>query len=92
MCECYKIGGPFIAEDPECPEHGREAQEREHEEQEAKVKLLEEINSVASFFLEKELRATDEGVRRYYSGMAEGLRLAYKIVQGETTLDEVCDG
>jgi len=25
MCECYKIGGPFIAEDPECPVHGTEA-------------------------------------------------------------------
>lgn len=22
MCECYQIGGPFIAEDPECPVHG----------------------------------------------------------------------
>lgn len=22
MCECYKIGGRFIAEDPECPIHG----------------------------------------------------------------------
>ena len=31
MCECYKIGGRFIAEDPDCPIHGREAQEREEE-------------------------------------------------------------
>ena len=30
-CECYQIGGPFIAEDPDCPEHGREAQERDDE-------------------------------------------------------------
>ena len=29
MCECYKVGGPFIAEDPDCPIHGREAQQRE---------------------------------------------------------------
>lgn len=21
-CDCYKIGGPFIAEDPSCPIHG----------------------------------------------------------------------
>jgi hypothetical protein len=21
-CECYQIGGPFIAEDPDCPIHG----------------------------------------------------------------------
>jgi hypothetical protein len=25
-CECYKIGGRFIAEDPDCPVHGTEAQ------------------------------------------------------------------
>ncbi len=35
MCECYKIGGPFIAEDPDCPVHGTEAQWRlEQDEQE----------------------------------------------------------
>jgi len=28
-CDCYKIGGPFIAEDPDCPVHGREAQAKE---------------------------------------------------------------
>lgn len=22
MCQCYQTGGPFIAEDPECPAHG----------------------------------------------------------------------
>lgn len=26
-CECYKIGGRFIAEDPDCYEHGTQAQE-----------------------------------------------------------------
>ena len=25
-CQCYQIGGPFIAEDPDCPTHGQEAQ------------------------------------------------------------------
>ena len=25
-CQCHQIGGPFIAEDPDCPAHGREAQ------------------------------------------------------------------
>ena len=29
MCECYRIGGPFIAEDPDCPVHGWEAQQRD---------------------------------------------------------------
>ena len=26
-CECYQIGGRFIAEDPDCLIHGREGQE-----------------------------------------------------------------
>lgn len=29
MCECYQIGGPWIAEDPSCPRHGRFAKERQ---------------------------------------------------------------
>ena len=31
-CECYRVGGPFIAEDPNGPIHGYEAQAREKEE------------------------------------------------------------
>jgi hypothetical protein len=31
MCECFQIGGPFIAEDPDCEAHGWEAQERQKE-------------------------------------------------------------
>lgn len=48
MCECYKIGGPFIAEDPECPEHGyaaraeQAARERTETSQEARIAALEE--------------------------------------------------
>lgn len=29
MCECYRIGGPWIAEDPSCPVHGSASQGRE---------------------------------------------------------------
>jgi hypothetical protein len=28
MCDCYKIGGPWIAEDPNCPVHGTEARRK----------------------------------------------------------------
>lgn len=28
MCDCYQIGGPWIAEDPDCPTHGIAAQGR----------------------------------------------------------------
>lgn len=48
MCECYKVGGPFIAEDPDCPIHGREAQEREKwaaVEREEEMSRYEEIMS-----------------------------------------------
>lgn len=30
-CECYRIGGPFIAEDPDCHEHGTSAVRRQRE-------------------------------------------------------------
>lgn len=31
--QCYTIGGPWIAEDPDCPVHGASAvREREHQE------------------------------------------------------------
>lgn len=49
MCDCYKIGGPFIAEDPHCPVHGTEAQWRREQEEterqslEDRVAALEEI-------------------------------------------------
>lgn len=55
-CECYQIGGRFIAEDPDCPAHGTLAQELEREREEderlrdqreqqmrARIEELEEI-------------------------------------------------
>ncbi len=56
MCECYKIGGRFIAEDPNCPAHGtlaqkeqarleaeREQVEEEHTDHENRITALEEL-------------------------------------------------
>lgn len=40
-CECYKIGGRFIAEDPDCLVHGREAVE-ERERVEKRIRDLED--------------------------------------------------
>jgi hypothetical protein len=34
MCECYQIGGRFIAEDPDCPIHGTASNGREEQVQE----------------------------------------------------------
>jgi|688.fasta_scaffold200156_5 hypothetical protein len=28
-CDCYKIGGPFVGADPNCPTHGTQADERQ---------------------------------------------------------------
>jgi chromosome segregation ATPase len=51
MCECYKIGGPFIDVDPDCPIHNknhRDYQEDQSdviEQLQAKVAELEEENA-----------------------------------------------
>lgn len=41
MCDCYQIGGRFIAEDPDCPEHGVGAVERREENE----MIQEELSS-----------------------------------------------
>lgn len=47
MCDCYKVGGPWVAEDPDCPVHGREAQmrqewqEEKEQEMEGRIQRLE---------------------------------------------------
>ena len=43
MCECYKIGGRFIAEDPDCPAHGTAAQEEQREREAAHEGSLQQI-------------------------------------------------
>lgn len=53
MCQCHQIGGPFIAEDPNCPEHGTEAQHRrdrkaELQEQADKATTVEELRGIIS--------------------------------------------
>jgi hypothetical protein len=46
MCECYKIGGRFIAEDPECPVHGSEAQRSQREEESERQALEDRITAL----------------------------------------------
>jgi uncharacterized Zn finger protein (UPF0148 family) len=45
-CDCYKIGGPFIAEDPDCPIHGREAQAREREAADRDRGIQEQLDEI----------------------------------------------
>jgi hypothetical protein len=47
-CQCHQIGGPFIAEDPDCPAHGREAQRADEHRQEIIRQLSESINTGTS--------------------------------------------
>lgn len=48
MCECFTVGGRFIAEDPDCPTHGVEAQrdaaraEWESQAKDARIAELEQ--------------------------------------------------
>lgn len=44
MCECYRIGGPFVAEDPDCPEHGWEAQREAREQEEEQASLDQRLS------------------------------------------------
>lgn len=48
MCDCFKIGGPFIAEDPDCPEHGTEARDRRDRLYDDKKWLRAEIKDANS--------------------------------------------
>lgn len=44
MCECYKIGGPWISFDPDCPEHGYEARAAD-KEREAAAEINRKISA-----------------------------------------------
>ena len=39
-CECFQIGGPFIAEDPDCPAHGQFGLRHELENLEIQIDTL----------------------------------------------------
>lgn len=43
MCECYQIGGRFIAEDPGCPVHGEDGSEQQIDELRTRIQRLETI-------------------------------------------------
>lgn len=41
-CQCYQIGGPFIAEDPDCAVHGSAAGQRERDVEALKLRAQAE--------------------------------------------------
>lgn len=54
MCDCYKVGGPWIAEDPECPEHGWRSTQRDDEMQALRDQIdeLQKFNNALLFALQ----------------------------------------
>ena len=42
MCECYTIGGPWIAEDPDCPAHGAGGLQEQLDERDMLIMHLEQ--------------------------------------------------
>jgi hypothetical protein len=58
--ECYHIGGPWIAEDPDCPVHGAEAV-REREAAEAKERTDEEHRSDLQSRIDRAIEASNHG-------------------------------
>lgn len=61
-CQCYQIGGPFIAEDPDCPAHGTVAQaEREVVETEL-AQIRHEVQAWRERFPQYKFRPQDDGV------------------------------
>ena len=42
-CQCHQIGGPFIAEDPDCPYHQRGGAQDQIEVLESRVHELEQL-------------------------------------------------
>jgi hypothetical protein len=47
-CECYQVGGRFIAEDPDCPAHGRDAQAAERSRNSSKDWLRQCIDQATT--------------------------------------------
>ena len=62
MCECYQIGGRFIAEDPDCPAHGTEAQRRREEYDDAMADMSRELDAWRERFPQYVFRPQDDCV------------------------------
>lgn len=63
-CDCYRIGGPFIAEDPDCPIHGHEAQRRERIEQEARNRVEDRLSELEHRVAMIDINLSDPSVQK----------------------------
>jgi len=73
-CECNQIGGPFIAEDPDCPAHGVGGYASRLETAEARIAELESA-------------IRDELIRRMLNSLP--LKFEFARQRGMKDLDEV---
>jgi hypothetical protein len=55
-CECYQIGGRFIAEDPDCPAHGEVAQREDRERMLREMDIEDRLKDLLSRVEELEYR------------------------------------
>lgn len=77
--QCYVIGGPWIAEDPDCPVHGHEAQRLERE-RDARIAELER---------ERDERLTDRQVEDFASTLFFAWAVWYHDQQTRSPMERV---
>lgn len=55
--QCHEIGGPYIAENPDCPEHGAAGQARREEEEAERSTVAQLLQQVED--LQDKVKALD---------------------------------
>jgi len=65
-CECYQIGGRFIAEDPDCPRHGAAAVQECEQQESERYQLLSRIEELEAEIAELKASKTIERIKRVY--------------------------
>ena len=56
-----------------------------------KEEELSKIDRMHAYYLEKELGTTNQRLQHYYSGVAAGLQIAYKLVEDELPFEFIRD-
>ena len=78
MCDCYTIGGPWIAEDPDCPEHGTDSKIRRTQAE----SLIDEIDNTDLFDLSPNSDVTKllTDIRDFLSTVQEQIMKVYFVL------------
>lgn len=76
-CQCHQIGGPFIAEDPDCPLHGAEGR-REREDMEFRIADLE--RALRAMLTDVVPHARETGHNAADREMREAIRVARELL------------